>query len=427
MTEVKNDIELRSEPVQEIISSVPNWMISWGNTVLLVLIIVALLFTWFIKYPDVLDGKATIGTEIPTVQLHSKSSGQITHLLQEGELVKKGDIIAVVESDLTPKAKKRLEIIVSTIRSQLNSDIQQIKFAKDEQLFGSLQQDYENLQKSVLDYQTFLASNKRQFEIDILRQQIRNQKSLKLVTDQQYQSRNQILAQTREQFNSLKRLNEKNVISQSELFKERNNLAQVEEGVLDARKSSVQSSISITDLTKQLELLKTEVDSESKQLVNAIIRNLQTIENALRSWSGSQEITAHMDGTLAYLENLTEYQFIENGKALFAIVPDNNQYVGSLTVSNAGSGKIKKGQQIRISMAKYPSHQFGHLTGTVVSVSLLPSENSYRVDFVLNQRLISTYNQRFEYTPGMTGTAEIITDDLSLAERIFNKFNSMVN
>ena len=35
------DIEIRSEEVQEILTHVPNWMIRWGNTLLLGLIIAA--------------------------------------------------------------------------------------------------------------------------------------------------------------------------------------------------------------------------------------------------------------------------------------------------------------------------------------------------------------------------------------------------
>ena len=50
MGKVKNEhidqIELRSEEVQEILTKVPNWMIRWGNTLFLVLIGMLLLLSW---------------------------------------------------------------------------------------------------------------------------------------------------------------------------------------------------------------------------------------------------------------------------------------------------------------------------------------------------------------------------------------------
>ena len=42
MPEFNQDIEIRSEEVQEILTRVPNWMIRWGNTLLLVFIVILL-------------------------------------------------------------------------------------------------------------------------------------------------------------------------------------------------------------------------------------------------------------------------------------------------------------------------------------------------------------------------------------------------
>ena len=54
-----SDIELRSEQVQEILTKVPHWMIRWGNLVILILLLVLLLFSYFIKYPDINTAKIT--------------------------------------------------------------------------------------------------------------------------------------------------------------------------------------------------------------------------------------------------------------------------------------------------------------------------------------------------------------------------------
>ena len=48
-----SDIELRSEQVQEILTKIPHWMIRWGNLLILIILLLVLLFSYFIKYPDV--------------------------------------------------------------------------------------------------------------------------------------------------------------------------------------------------------------------------------------------------------------------------------------------------------------------------------------------------------------------------------------
>ena len=47
MPQNNQDIEIRSEEVQEILSFVPNWMIRWGNSLFLLLIIMLLFISWF--------------------------------------------------------------------------------------------------------------------------------------------------------------------------------------------------------------------------------------------------------------------------------------------------------------------------------------------------------------------------------------------
>ena len=56
MSEKNNldNIELRSEEVQEILEKVPHWMIRWGNVLFLALIVLLLVISWFVKYPDVI-------------------------------------------------------------------------------------------------------------------------------------------------------------------------------------------------------------------------------------------------------------------------------------------------------------------------------------------------------------------------------------
>jgi len=64
MPEKIEHIELRSDEVQEIMSYVPNWMIRWGITLIFILIALGIFITWFIKYPDVISGSATLSTKI---------------------------------------------------------------------------------------------------------------------------------------------------------------------------------------------------------------------------------------------------------------------------------------------------------------------------------------------------------------------------
>ncbi len=62
MSNLLENTELRSEEVQEILDKVPHWMIRWGNLLFFVLIIILLVLTYVIKYPDVIKTEALLTT-----------------------------------------------------------------------------------------------------------------------------------------------------------------------------------------------------------------------------------------------------------------------------------------------------------------------------------------------------------------------------
>jgi len=74
-----------------------------------------------------------------------------------------------------------------------------------------------------------------------------------------------------------------------------------------------------------------------------------------------------------------------------------------------------------------PSYEFGHLEGEVAKLTEIPCKNSYQVEIELNNGMTSSYNKSLIFTPEMIGTAEIITVDLRIMQRIFNQFNKLLD
>ena len=62
--------------------------------------------------------------------------------------------------------------------------------------------------------------------------------------------------------------------------------------------------------------------------------------------------------------------------------------------------------------------EYGMLQGTVDAVSSIANEKIYAVEVELQQELITSAGKTLPFTGELTGEAEIITDDRSLAERI---------
>ncbi len=67
------------------------------------------------------------------------------------------------------------------------------------------------------------------------------------------------------------------------------------------------------------------------------------------------------------------------------------------------------------------------LKGEVRSISLLPSGDEYIIEISLTEGLKTLYGINLKFTQKMQGTAEIITEDVRLLQKIINPFRYLVS
>ncbi len=68
-------VELRSEEVQEIMGQMPGWALRWGITGVLVAVVLLLLASWFIRYPDTIDARVVLTTQNPPAPIIARTEG----------------------------------------------------------------------------------------------------------------------------------------------------------------------------------------------------------------------------------------------------------------------------------------------------------------------------------------------------------------
>lgn len=97
--EKQKDIELRSEEVQEVMNHIPPAILRYGISVLLGIISVLLIGSAFFSYPDTVDAKFTLTTQVPPAYIITKTAGRIQQLYVENKQpVSEGDLIGVIQN-----------------------------------------------------------------------------------------------------------------------------------------------------------------------------------------------------------------------------------------------------------------------------------------------------------------------------------------
>ncbi|MEI7829521.1 MAG: hypothetical protein WCI31_07115 [Prolixibacteraceae bacterium] len=122
-----------------------------------------------------------------------------------------------------------------------------------------------------------------------------------------------------------------------------------------------------------------------------------------------------------------KYPDIISAPVVVAIdVNDSTAFTGLVKLKFSISEKVKIGQQVNLKFVSYPYLEFGLLKGIVRKISSAPTGDYYALEVGLPDKLNSTYGKKFEFKHELIGTAEIITDDQSLLERILRPIRNVL-
>ena len=115
------------------------------------------------------------------------------------------------------------------------------------------------------------------------------------------------------------------------------------------------------------------------------------------------------------------------GNTIFTIVPsETTKIIGKALLPLQGSGKVKIGQKVNIKFLGYPYMEYGMIRGIVRKISIVPDGDSYMVEIDLPEGMVSNYGIEIEFTQEMKGTAEIITENLRIIERLLNPIKALL-
>ncbi|MGJ8548991.1 HlyD family secretion protein [Winogradskyella wichelsiae] len=415
------DIELRSEEVQEILTKVPHWMIRWGNFLFLSLIILFLCISWFIKYPDIIPSEVLITTEIPPQKEYAKVTGEIEVILvEDNQKVASDQQLAVLENSASYEDVFLLKSIVDTISVNKNFfsfpiDSLPILFLGDiDSQYAVFENNYTQykINNQLKPFSNEVSANR--FSISELNRRLISLKSQKEINRTELNYKKNVLERN-------KSLYEKGVISTQEFENKQLDYAQAERNYenFEASISQLRESISNANRTSKNTQI-TQVKEEMVLLKN-VLQSFNQLKRSIKDWERQYVLKSNINGSVSFLNYWNANQTVNQGDHVFTIIPsENSSYLAKLKSPAQNSGKIKIGQSVNIKLENYPDTEFGVLNGVINHISILPNEDGlFLIDVMLPTKLVTSYNKEIQFKHEMRGTAEIITEDLRLIERFF--------
>jgi multidrug resistance efflux pump len=425
----EKDIILRTEEVNEILTSTPKWIFRWGISVIFILILTGVMLSYFIRYPDVLTADITLTTLNPPVNLVSKTNGKLTHLLvKNNAIIKKQQTIAVIEN--TANYQDVLYLFESG-----NSLINQLKITdtlptvkiKDSLKVGELTPNYLLLLKSIKDLNLYNEINSYKRQVVLLKKDLIAYSDLLTKYKQQENINKQQLALTETDFNRDKNLFDSKVISAREFENKKKEYLNALSTYEAAKITLSNAYIQFNAIEKNILQLQIQDYQEQSKLKNEFQQNLKSLLAEINKWKQLYVVESPIGGRISFFNVWTVNQNVNIGDELFSIVPvQKQQFIGKCILPSLNSGKLALGQKVNIKLDNYPYNENGMLIGHVKNISEVPNKNTYAIDVDLQNGLITSYNKSLVYKEEMKGKADIITVNLSVMDRVFFNFRKLV-
>lgn len=415
----EKDIELRCEEVQEILTRPPHALVRWGITAFFSVLALFFIGGCFFKYPDVVSAQITVTTEHPPVWIVARGSGKIKEVYgKDRERIEAGKIIAVLENPAETEDVLLLEEALQDF-CLTDSCVHGILFPEHLAL-GSIQAVYATFIKSLTDYRNFLSLDLYEQKIEATRKELQEYRNYIVHLKRQAELDKEQVRIAETVHSREKKLFGEGLTAQSDYEEAKQVFLNRQQGQEQMMTSLSSAKIQEAQLQQNILEIRMERSREANSLGTALKAAYNELQVSIEDWKMTYLFISPAGGILSYNNVWQKNQNVNSGDKVFSIVASQTgDIIGKIKLPVNGSGKVKPGQRVNISVTGYPYMEFGFLTGTVVSVSLLTdSDSMYTVTVSLPQDLCTSYGKVLDFNGELTGTAEVMTDKRSITGRL---------
>lgn len=419
--EKKADDIRYSEPVTEIMGRPPRKLLRHGSGIILMVILIFFFFLWLIRYPDNIPAPVEITTRNPPVTLVSKVAGRIRNLYAgDNDPVKAGQMLALMESTASVNEIVKIRKLTDTITDPALAISMTLDLPGYKQL-GEIQNYWASFVKQLTDYNNCLLNDYYGKKAESLMEEIRVMESFlsRLKEKEDLFSENVELGRKKFRRDSL--LFAEGVFSESDFERSRQDLILLSIDLQQVRLDHTTAAIGLAEKRQLLQdygIKRVEERERYYSLLNEAFLNLKAQQVI---WENTYTLVSPFNGRVSFTRFWSVNQTVGLNDPVMTVIPDETgDYIGRIMLKMNRSGKVRSGQTVNIKLSGFPFLEYGMLRGVVISKSLVPEGDSYVIEVGLPGGLTTLYGKTLEFNQNMQGTAEIITDNTRLLEKILN-------
>ena len=420
-------LELKSEPMNEMLSKPPKWIIRSGSTLFLTILFLVIGLSWFIRYPDEINGEVVVTGSKAPIELSNQSYVQLKSLnVAENQQVKQGDLIAQFDFRVNSNHFATAMIYLNQLEAFNNQFPSQIPFPEQKLQLGSFGEQWSNLLSRINEWNSEYALNLKEDELKLIRQEIAFREQLQVISVKKIKLSESEYAWIEDQVAGSERLAEQNAISKQSLTQDKRSRNQAMQFVEGQKEQAIQNLIALNGLRKEILLLEHDANLERLKRSAEIQQLLTGLMNAFQNWKKDAVWAAPCSGKVVFNKMLQVNKFYKTDEASIVIVPEGNGYRAVASIVNSGSGNLRRGQKAFVELTDYPKSEFGMLEGKVSGITQIDKAGKLEIRIALPHQLKTTYKKQIPPRAQLNGKVKIITKDKRLFMRFFEQFTALI-
>lgn len=414
-----NKTNQRSELAQELISNRPDFIEKWALFIFFTFLLLILGLTWVVKYPDVIEVKATLTSKNAPKEIITRQEGRLVKLfVHNNDEVTPNQAIAWIESTASHK-----EII--DLSTQIDRSISLLNLNQPSKVSGMFKRPFVNLGELQPYYQQFITAW-QQFN-DYKVNGYYSKKKNMLIND--INSLNKI----QEAIQNQKELTEKDVKLSEESYNM--NKILMDKKILTKEEFRIQTSkfvnkqLAIPQLNNSLLVNETQkrtklsdihqLDHDIAQEQIIFWQTLQSLKSHVNDWLKRYVVYSPVKGKVYFIIPVQENQYTQNNKLIGYINPQESDFYAEANLTQYNFGKIDTGLLVQLRFDAYPYQEAGFVAGKINYISSVPSDSGFRATIKLKNGLMTNNHNQLPYKNGLKSQAIIITKNMRLLERLY--------
>lgn len=425
----KNEIELRSEELQDIIGRIPTCFERYGILVIFMVVAVLAFGSYFFRYPETLDATMVITNMIPPANIVAKTSGNLERVIVvKNHSAKKGQVLAVIKST----AKYEDVVFVKTLLERWRNErlsltaLNQAVQGRELNL-GDIQDSYVQFCSQIQAVCLYMRQNYYPQKIALTQKRLQGHLGIEKKEHEQHVLNEEVEKISREVFVRDSTLFKEGALSEEDYGKSRNAYLMSKQAPINREMEELEHvSQRATDKETVLDLenLHTQNLNKFEQDFHSSARLLS---EKIKQWEQTYLLVSPIEGNVDYVRAWGDNQYVASGEIVFVVTPtERKQSIGKAMLQAGGAGKVKIGQQVLIGVNNFPEEEYGSLIGEVKAISNVPTADGfYIVDVEFPTGLQTIYHKQLPTVQQLVGNARIVVENRRLCNLFLQPINRL--